>query len=137
MLSPGFLSSVKAGSEPEAGCAQSAVEDELISALTLLRQMVCSNMQTLQIARQLMLAQDLAERHRSRVGPAVDEAAASAGDLDAIEHAVGAVAAADAADEEEWTLSQVWGTHIQDVHELAEQVDGLFARSLIALQNDA
>jgi hypothetical protein len=136
MLSPGFLSSATAGSEPGRAPAPAAVADELVAALTLLRRMVGSNMKTLQIARQLMLAQDLAERHRSRVGPAVDEAAASDCDPDVIERAVRAVAVADAADEDEWALSQEWATHIYDVHRLTEQADNLFGRSVIALQND-
>ncbi|HWE11673.1 MAG TPA: hypothetical protein VG325_20165 [Solirubrobacteraceae bacterium] len=137
MLSPGFLSSANAGAEPEVMAAQAAVSGQLVSALTLLRQMVGSNMKTLQIARQLMLAQDLAERHRSRVGPVVDEAAASGGEHDAIERAVRTVAAADAADEEEWALSQEWASHIYEVNMLTEKTDNLFAQSLIALEPEA
>jgi hypothetical protein len=137
VLTPETLSQAKLGSEPIETPPTIDLADELVSALELLRQIVGSQIRTLQIARQLMLAQDLAERHRSRVGPAVDEAAGSDGDPDAIERAVRAVAVADAAAKDEWTLSQEWAEHICQVHRLGELAEELFARSRIALQTDA
>jgi hypothetical protein len=136
MLSHESCSQAKLGANPNVSTPSTQTADELVSALALLRRMVDSQMQTLKIARQLMLAQDLAERHRSRVGSAVDEAAASDGDEEAIERAVRAVAIADAAADDEWALSREWAAHVCEVHDLAQLADKLFARSEIALQTD-
>ena len=80
-------------------------------ALGLLRRLMRSNVRSMQIAKDLMLAQDLADLHFSNVGPAIDAAAVSGGDQDAIDRAIDAVAAAELADAEEFALSREWGAH--------------------------
>lgn len=100
---------------------------ELRAARALVHRLVGANLGSLRIARQLMLVQDVAERHRHHAELAIDTAALTRAP-DAIERAVSASAAADLADEEEWDLSREWGAHVQDVHRLVDEAERLLAR---------
>jgi hypothetical protein len=77
MLSHESRSQAKLGIDPLELLPPTEVADQVVSTLALLRRMVDRQMQTLKVARRLMLVQGLAERHCSRVGSSVDEAAAS------------------------------------------------------------
>lgn len=100
---------------------------ELRAARALVHRLVGANLGSLRIARQLMLVQDVAERHRRNAEAAIDTAALTR-DPEAIERAVSSSAAADLADEEEWDLSREWGSHVQDVHRLVDEAERLLAR---------
>src|SRR5690242_10774592 len=89
--------------------------EQLRSALSLVRQLINSNQRSLQLAKQLMLAQEIADISAGRMDRAIDAAAASEGDADAIEEAVVAVAATQKASIAELTLSKSWGIHLGEV----------------------
>lgn len=98
-------------------------------ALALLRKMMGASMRSLQVGRQLMLAQDLALRHRQLADARIEAAAASGGDLRAIQQAVEASRAADLSDEQEWALSREWGAQMLHVHALVDLAEELLADS--------
>jgi hypothetical protein len=72
-----------------------------------------------------MVAQDVAELRSSRAEWAIDLAAGSGGDAEAIESAVAAVAAAERADADERTLALRWAMHRSEVGKLAALADEL------------
>jgi hypothetical protein len=118
-------SPLEAGGSPPAASGQA----DLSEALSMLRQMIASSRRSLEIAARLMLAQELAERHRNLVGLSIDTAAASVGDRDAIDRAVDTINASDRAGETEWAITQEWGDHVDRVHELAAAAEQLVARA--------
>lgn len=119
------------GVDERAGGPQQTIaelRDQVRSSVLLIQQLVRANMQSLELARQLMLAQEVADLLTDRMHPAIDAAAASAGNEDAIDEAVAAVAAAEQASVAELTLSKSWGVHLGEVHRLIEVAQGLVER---------
>lgn len=108
-----------------AGWAQATLDELLDSALSLLGRLAQSNLRSLAMAKQLMVAQELTELRSSRAEWAVDQAAGSGGDPEAIESAVAAVAAAERADAEERVLALSWAVHRREVSNLAALADEL------------
>jgi hypothetical protein len=91
---------------------------ELDPLLALVRRLVRSNLDSLQIAKELLAAQEVADLHAARVASAIDAAAACADDPLAIDEAVFAAADAEEANAQESNLSTEWTTHRVEVYEL-------------------
>jgi hypothetical protein len=94
--------------------------EQLRNAAELVRQLIRANERSLQLAKELMLAHEIADISASRMDTAIDAAAASEGDARAIEEAVAAVAATEKAGIAELTLSKSWGIHLGEVFRLVE-----------------
>jgi hypothetical protein len=110
------------GDEPlPSSLDQPATSDQRLTvALSLVRRLAHSNLQSLQIAKQLMVAQDLAELRTGRARWAIDHAADSGGDPEAIDNAVAAVAAAERAEADERALALAWALHRSEVSKLTD-----------------
>ncbi len=102
--------------------------DPLPLALSLVRRLIRSNLDSLNLAKDLMLAQEVADVHTARMDHAIERAAASAGDQTAIDRAVAIVTAAEHAHVAELTLAKAWGIHLGEVHRLVEVAGALLER---------
>lgn len=109
----------------EAG--QSAAAEELRVARRLVRRLATTNVRSVQIAKDLLLAQQLADLHNAKVEPAIDAAAGSGGDPAAIDRAVEMVSVAERAEEQEFAISREWATHCGEVFSLVEVANRLLA----------
>jgi hypothetical protein len=89
-----------------------------------MQDLVTSNLECVRLAKDLMLAQEVADLHETRAEQAIDEAA-QAGDEDAIDEAVAAVAVAAQANAAEAMAASSWGAHVERVHRLTRSVDEL------------
>lgn len=96
--------------------------------LVLVRRLIGSNLKSVRLAKDLLLAQELADLQRSQAEPAIDLAAWSEGDSLASERAVDAVAAAERADEAEFGLSREWAAHCCNVYALTELAEEVLER---------
>jgi hypothetical protein len=94
--------------------------EQLRSAITLIRRLIGSNRESFELAKDLMLAQEVADLQSARMHSAIDAAAASPGDTRATEEAVAAVAAAEKASMAEVILAKSWGVHLGEVYSLLE-----------------
>jgi hypothetical protein len=102
--------------------------DPLPLALSLMRQLIRSNLDSLDLAKDLMLAQEVADIHTARMDHAIEHAAASEGDQAAVDRAVAAATAAEHAHVAELTLGKAWGIHLGEVHRLVEVAGALVDR---------
>src|SRR5256885_15196616 len=111
-----------------AGPAQTEVSEQLRSAIALIRRLIGSNRESLELAKELMLAQEVADLQSARMHLAIDDAAASPGDMDATEEAVAAVAAAEKATAAEVILARSWGMHLGEVYSVVEVAEATIER---------
>lgn len=102
--------------------------EQLHAAVTLIRQLIRANERSLQLAKELMLAHEIADISATRMDRAIDAAAESEGDARAIEEAVAAVAATEKASVAELTLSKSWGIHLGEMFRLVEVAEAELER---------
>jgi hypothetical protein len=101
---------------------------ELEPVLDLVRRLVRSNLDSIHLSKELLAAQELADARASRVPGAIDDAAASDADPEAIDAAVCAAVAAEDAKAEELSLSTAWARQRVEVYELAVSAITLLGR---------
>lgn len=111
---------IAAQSSPSAPTADEDTEvrlptEDLEAAVSLLRELVDSNRESVLLARRLLMAQELATAQSAGVEEELETAARSGGDGVAIERALEVFAAAQRAEQEELALSAQWGAHRQRV----------------------
>ena len=99
----------------------------------LIERLVAANLQSLQLAKRLMRAQEVADAESVRAERAVDRAVAH-GDPAAIDAAVDAVRASDMATASEERLSYRWAVHRCEVARLTQSARQLLRRGLEAEQ---
>jgi predicted alpha/beta superfamily hydrolase len=90
------------------------------SAVALLEELAHSNLESLEIAKRLMRAQEVADAESARANQAIDHAAEAVGHTEAVDAAVAAVQAAERASEAEQALTYSWAVHRCQVGRLTE-----------------
>jgi hypothetical protein len=87
----------------------------------LVGELVSLNVETIRLARALMIAQEEADVLERTAGAAIDAAAEDPGDEELTETAVFVAAAASEAAEIEMEATHEWGGHIEMVHDLVDR----------------
>ena len=112
----------------EDALADSPSSEQLSSLFGLLKELACSNLESLRLAKELMVAQELADECEARAVSAAPMAAACGAEAQAIKRAAAEAAAIERLNEEELRLSQAWALHRREVHRLVAAADELDLR---------
>ena len=103
----------------------SAERKALREAHAIILTLIDAHHESVRLAKQLMLAQELADLHEARANQALAVAAADPADTDAIDHALRASELFESADEDEARLSAHWGEHLIQIAQLIALVEQL------------